>query len=142
MNKNKMFVLIGIPGAGKSTWATAQRLPVISSDAIRGELYGDESVQGDGALVFSIVHKRLSEAIKHGDTIFDATNVSRRSDLFTKYGDKCDLIAVYFDTPLEVAKERNHNRSRVVPDFVIERMAKRLVAPKKEEGWKEIIVVK
>ena len=41
------YMYIGLPGSGKSTIAVAQKgATIISSDAIRGELYGDENILG------------------------------------------------------------------------------------------------
>ena len=40
-----LHIVCGIPGSGKSTWAAKQKGTVISTDAIRGELFGDETAQ-------------------------------------------------------------------------------------------------
>ena len=45
---NKFYMIVGIPGSGKSTIAEEIALKepaiIVSSDVIRGDLYGDESV--------------------------------------------------------------------------------------------------
>ena len=64
---SKLFMLIGIPGSGKST--ASQKLseiynaPIYSSDDIRKELYGDASVQDNPKKVFDILHKRIIEGL-------------------------------------------------------------------------------
>ena len=50
----KLEILIGIPGSGKSTYAKEEHESnsnsvYLSSDKIREELYGNESVQGNPA---------------------------------------------------------------------------------------------
>jgi predicted kinase len=53
----------------------------------------------------------------------------------------CDAEAIYFDVPLEVCRERNLRRNRVVPDDALERMAAKLVPPDLAEGFTRITVV-
>ena len=76
-------MLVGIPGAGKSTWAKKNintNTRYFSSDEIRKELYGDENFQGDPAEVFSVMQRRTVESLKSGfNVIYDATNVSRKN---------------------------------------------------------------
>ena len=55
-----LIVLIGPPGCGKSTlarqWqAAAPDRHWISTDAIRGELFGDAAVQGDWSAIWQVV---------------------------------------------------------------------------------------
>ena len=72
-------MLVGLPGSGKSTWAEKQNMDIFSSDAIREELYGDASIQGDNNLIFDLLHSRIIENLKSGkDSIFDATNLSSK----------------------------------------------------------------
>ena len=79
----KFVMLIGLPGAGKSTytnkdhtsfWETVIKLKsgfiVLSSDAIRKEVYGDETIQDDPQKIFDIMNKRAIESLKQGIDAF------------------------------------------------------------------------
>ena len=75
-----LFFLVGISGSGKSTiaqeYAEKFNAEVFSSDKIRFELYGDESIQDNPQKVFQILHKRIKTALKQGkNAIYDATNL-------------------------------------------------------------------
>ena len=133
-----LYVPIGIPGSGKSTYGKQlakenKNLRIVCPDDIRAELYGDASIQGDGKKVFSIAYSRATEYLKSGkDVYFDATNVtalSRSRLLKALYPLFNSSIAVYFDVPLEVCKKRNSERPRVVPESVLDRMSKKLQEP-------------
>lgn len=83
----KLFMMVvGLPGSGKSTWAknyienTYEKIVYLSSDAIRKELYGDESIQGNPNEVFELMKKRTLAALKENcQVIYDATNVTRKN---------------------------------------------------------------
>jgi predicted kinase len=86
----RLILLIGLPGSGKSSLASmlAAAYPgsqVISTDAIRAELFGSESVQGPWLLVLPQVEQQMRQAVEQSlMAIYDATNavrvtVSRRS---------------------------------------------------------------
>lgn len=80
----KLEILIGLPGSGKSTYAKEEHESdsnsvYLSSDKIREELYGNESVQGNPAEVFTLMQSRAIEALKNGrDVFYDATNLTRK----------------------------------------------------------------
>lgn len=142
---SKLYTMVGLPGSGKSTWAGARSdCMVVSTDAIRKELFGDESEQKNGALVFEIAYARLAQAValRH-DVIFDATNLKRRNraELFKRFPN-VEHIAVYVNTPFLLCKKRNRNRARQVPVSVIRRMSYQLEPPILEEGFSQIIEVK
>jgi predicted kinase len=48
---------------------------------------------------------------------------------------------VFFDVPLEVCRERNRSRDRVVPEEALKRMALKLKPPTLEEGFSGITVI-
>jgi predicted kinase len=50
--------------------------------------------------------------------------------------------AVFFDVPVEVCRERNRRRGRVVPEEVLDRMAAKLVPPSTGEGFSKVTVIR
>jgi len=49
---------------------------------------------------------------------------------------------LFFAIPIEVVKERNKNRDRVVPEYVIDRMFKNIEIPTEEEGRDTIKIIR
>ena len=142
MRRPIVYVMIGAPASGKSTHAKSLHGRIISSDAIRVKLYGDESIQGNSADVFTVFYSMAKiELAKGNDIILDATNltVKNRKNVFNNLkGYNCKYIAVVCFSPLETLLERNRNRSRVVPEDVVTRMYKSFQEPSYEEGFDEI----
>jgi len=139
---NKLYTMVGIPGSGKST--IANQIPntvVISSDAIRKELYGAEEIQGNGKQVFDLVYKRIGEELAKGnDVVFDATNLTPRARKAV-FRFSAEHIAVYVRTNLNTCLARNSARFRTVPKEIIFKMNGRLIPPSKLEGFKTIIII-
>ena len=140
----KVYVMCGLPGSGKTTIAhqIAADLDavVISSDSIREELYGDESVQGQPSVVFDALYSRAHAVIDDNlSVILDATNIKKRdrARVFQEFPDN-EIAAFVINTPVEVCKQRNGERERVVPEYVIDRMAKSFEVPTREEGFVKI----
>jgi len=147
-----LWVLIGLPGSGKSTWASYFQqanapIALISTDQIRQELFGNEATQGPWLQVWATVVERWQQAAQQTQTgqlrgaIYDATNAQRRhrrtviqqarSSGFTR------LLAVWVDVPLSICLERNQQRSRQVPSEVIHTMARQIdgAPPHCDEGF-------
>ena len=139
----RVVVLVGLPGSGKSTWAAAQGLPVLSSDAIRLILAGDVADQSIHKQVFATLRHLLKQRLALGRpvTCIDATHLTpwERRPYLRMPG--CRVEAVFFDTPLAVCQARNRARERVVPAGAIERMAAKLVKPSKAEGFWRVRVI-
>ena len=74
-------LLIGLPASGKSTYARRYlSTPIVSSDALRAELYGDENDQRHNREVFQVLHARVQMALAHSeDIVVDATNLTMKS---------------------------------------------------------------
>ena len=143
MSKNVLIVMCGLPASGKSTYsqwlAESGVFKRVCPDSIRGELYGDENIQGDGKQVFAIAHRRI-KFLGQGknNVVFDATNIDRktRKDLVKEMRPYFDIIICkWFSTPLLTCKFRNAKRERQVPYEVLERMAERFRAPMLDEGF-------
>lgn len=137
----KLTIMIGIPGSGKSTIASAFG-EVVSTDAIRGELFGDEGDQRNGNRVWREAYSRIHALLAEGkDAVLDATNVSakRRKEEIAEFAEASEIMAVWVDTPIEVAIKRNANRDRKVPYSVIRRMNNQLEIPNLDEGFSTIV---
>lgn len=148
MEEPIVYVLVGCPACGKSTFAkSVNDAIIISSDAIREELYGSEAIQGNGKEVFSLYYDRATNATKKGyNVILDATNVTRkaRKNIFSNYKKSnvaCKFVAVCFEKEFDVLVKQNTERERKVPKEVIERMYNSYVRPIEQEGFDEIIVM-
>lgn len=152
LSSPRLLLLIGLPGSGKSTLATLllksnfDRL-LISTDAIREQLFGNEAIQGPWLLVQAELQRQLRQAalqIVQGctqDTIFDATNVVRRhrrqAIALSRNCGFNHITGLWLDVPLEVCLKRNLKRDRHVPEAVIQRMHRRLIGapPSLQEGF-------
>lgn len=151
MERPSLILLVGLPGSGKTTYANNRIFNChgqeihLSSDSIRAELYGDESVQGDPSEVFALMQKRAVEALNDGKyVVYDATNITRKDRasiiaLCPKFAKiECHIIWA----PIEVCIERDAARKRTVGKAVIDKMLKRFQAPYYDEGIDEIRIIK
>ncbi len=138
--------MIGLPGSGKSTWLAERGITAISSDGIRKLLTGDATNQSVNGQVFLLVRKMLRLRLKNGqeETYIDATNLTKKErhsyvKIAREFG--AEVEALYFDVPLEVCKERNRKRERVVPDEAMDYLAGRFQPPNVSEGFTKIVRV-
>lgn len=140
-------MLAGIPGSGKSTWAKdyiewnkSKQVILLSSDALREELLGDENNQEKNTDIFAELYRRAKVALEEGkNVILDATNISQKRRMhvvreFKKY----EKEVVCFIVPFETAVERDKNRKRTVGEDVIKRMFSQFQMPVVEEGWDRV----
>jgi predicted kinase len=145
--RQRVILMVGLPGSGKSTYLERMGVTPLSSDAVRQLLADDTTDQTIHGRVFNtiryLVRQRL--AIGRPVTYVDATHLTpgeRRPyvKIARQYG--CDVEAVFFDVPLEVCLERNRGRARVVPEEAMRKMAAKLVPPAVDEGFSRVTVVR
>ena len=150
MNRPKLILLVGIPGSGKTTFAKnyieqSANTIHLSSDVIRKELYGDESIQGNPAEVFSLMQKRAVEALNEGhDVLYDATNVTRkdRASIIGICPKFAKIEAHIIWAPIGICIERDAMRERTVGKEVIDKMLKRFQMPYFDENIDEIKIIR
>lgn len=155
MAVTKLILMVGISGSGKSMMAeelkqkynfvTGVNTIVVSSDALRKELLGDENDQSQNDRIFNELRKRVNNNLNKKNVIVDATNLtirSRRSILaIGKQFPDCEKIAIVMTTPINVAKFQNKQRERIVPDYIIDLQEARFEIPFYEEGFNKIELV-
>ena len=152
---NKLYVLVGVPAAGKSTWVAnqewAEQCAYISTDqyvekfARRvGKTYSevfDAVMRRAVRLMMRAVHKAQREG---KDVIWDqtSTTIASRKRKFNALPEYYP-IAVVFPTPGEDELERRlaSRPGKHIPKKVMKDMIDRYVEPTAKEGFKEIWLV-
>lgn len=150
MNRPTLILLIGPPGAGKTTYAEKyisehSNTVHLSSDKIRKELWGDEATQGDNNEVFYRMQTRAVDGLNFGyDVIYDATNMTRkdRARIIEACPKFARIEAHVIWAPIETCIERDAARRRTVGKEVIDRMLKRFQTPYYDEGIDEINIIR
>ena len=145
------YLLVGIPGSGKSTYAKELSKKtnghIISSDDIRTELFGSRHITKNDKKVFKLMRKRIVDSLQNGiDVICDATNVTpgRRASFL---GDICKInckkVAIVVNRDVKTCITQNQLRSSEcqAPPVAIYTSAKRFVYPTLDEGFDEIMEV-
>lgn len=142
----KLIMLSGLPGAGKSLYATKlnkEEYIIHSSDKIREE-FGDVNDQSKNTDVFTILHRRVKKDLNDGKNVcYDATNLKRNrrvSFLRELKNIPCEKECVLIATPFEECLKQNNNRGRKVPEDVIRRMFKSFQMPCIQEGFDKVTV--
>jgi len=146
----RLIILIGLPASGKSTLAKKivtkyPQCQLISTDAIRAQLFGDEAIQGPWLQVWQQVQQQFHKAVSQKYVaIYDATNAQRRGrrqviDLARETGFS-HITGLWLDKSLKLCLERNKVRQRHVPEEVIMKMYRQLTdaPPSCEEGLDEL----
>ena len=145
MSPPSLYLMTGVPGAGKTTWAKRHaEYEYIGSDEIRHELFGKELTIRGYRKVHKLMLQRANEKLRQGkDVVIDSAHISIRSRRKVLLGvpDCVTKIAVYIDTPVRQALVNNRLRTRHVPIIGIIIQGKRLIPPTITEGFDEIIHV-
>lgn len=127
---NNLYILIGAPGCGKSTWAKEKKAlgwSVVSRDEIRyAYLKNDEAYFSHEKEVFdTFVSTLAASVLSNKNTVADATNLNEtsRTKLLKALAARLlpsayNIIFIYFDTSYATCFRRNalrQDRNRV-PD--------------------------
>ena len=154
--RHKLFITIGCPGSGKSTWIRNNETLfgdnsfIVSRDSIRFSFLGTE----DGYFKHEKeVYKYLINTVKTAlsdceSVIIDATHINKasRQKLFKHLGEHLENVqvnALVFERDIETLLANNSNRTgrEFVPEDVIQRFFNSYEKPTFDEGFDNILYV-
>lgn len=157
MSNPLLYMLVGIPGAGKTAWVS-ENFPdltgyyVASTDrlleiyaAMLGSTYNDVFKEHIGYAEKAMMC-HITDAIMYNyNIIWDQTNISRKSRAgkLNKIPSHYEKVAVFFTTPddQELNRRLANRKGKTIPFHVINSMTEMLEPPDLSEGFDRIVVV-
>ena len=130
---NRLIVLSGVPGSGKSYFSNAlmkdkeKHVYIISSDQLRKEITGHQQDLSQDELVWKLFYSlaRSYSEDKDGIVILDATNAKKeyRYDNIKQYKDLYDEIdLVCFQISKDLVLKQNREREFPIPEDALLRL--------------------
>ena len=158
MSKPTLWMLVGVPGSGKSTWIDyqldhrdAQENVTVASTDDYIELVASSQHKTYNE-VFKDVIKDAEKVMYQGvrfatennmDIIWDQTNLTRKSRAkkLIMIPDRYEKIAIVFPTPDEDELQRRlaSRPGKTIPEHILGGMIEMLEYPKKDEGFDSVL---
>jgi predicted kinase len=152
MEKSKNYTLIGVPGAGKSTWIANQLwvndCVYISSDQLieeearrQGKTYNDVFKDYVNTAISLMLEQVVAARDAGKNIIWDQTSVSikSRKKKFQMLPDYDHIAVVFATPPRDELEQRLASRpGKNIPWEVVNSMINNFEMPTKEEGFTEI----
>jgi len=153
----KLYLLCGIPFAGKSTFAKKfskeKGFSVVDFDEVKFEIFGreikdEDLIQKDWDKVFQKTFQIIENLLKQGDSvIYDMGNFTKKErqkarDIADKLG--IETITIFINTPYKIAKVRFLENKKFPKRFDIseadfESACREMEIPNEDEG--QIIIL-
>ncbi|HEU5268186.1 MAG TPA: LLM class flavin-dependent oxidoreductase [Jatrophihabitans sp.] len=146
-----IVVLVGASGSGKSTWAQRayRAQEIVSSDDLRAIVGSGRYDLDASADAFRLLDEILAARARRGLTcVVDTLGLDpdrRRGYLALARTHRLPAVAVLFDVPAGLARQRNAERDRPGPAPVLAGQlarAARAAAELKAEGWDRVLAVR
>ncbi len=141
---NRLIVLSGVPGSGKSYFSNAlmqdkeKHVYIISSDQLRKEITGHQQDLSQDELVWKLFYSlaRSYSEDKDGIVVLDATNAKKeyRFDNIKQYKDFYDEIdLVCFQISKDLVLKQNREREFPIPEDALLRLIDAFELPDQDE---------
>ena len=137
----KVYITKGIPGSGKTTWALQKQRQHTIGDIVRanrddirellcGKEYHNGSPIGSIENMVTVIQQNIisTAIVNNKDVIIDDCNLNPKflkilTDFITRQSSNVGIEIVDFtNVPYELCLQRNNNRDRKVPEYVMQRM--------------------
>lgn len=151
----KLFLMVGVPGAGKSTYIKnnagkySSAYGIISRDAIRFKMLSEEDEYfAKENEVYAEFIRQINEFLSDDIDVFvDATHITKgsRKKLLDAVSARYEEVnAIWVDLPLNTILTQNAQREgrALVPTSVVRRMFYQFEEPTEKEGFKHIYKIK
>jgi predicted kinase len=150
--KPKLYMLVGVPGSGKSTWIKNQDwalgLTVVSTDVFvedyarkKGKTYSEVFDEYMPTAV-NLMAEQVVFARKHGHTIIwdqTSTTTASRAKKFRMLPEYYAIGVVFrIPEPQELQSRLANRPEKVIPSEVLDNMIANWEEPTLEEGFNEI----
>ena len=138
---NKLIILSGVPGSGKSYFSTLlkskrQHIYIVSSDRLRKEMLGSQRDLSDEKTVWKVLYELVKaySVDENAIVVLDSTNIYSKHrleliDLFKPYFKKIHLI--FFSIKRETLINQNEERNLFLNRFI-----QKLYSYQKRLGYK------
>jgi len=154
MSIPKLYVLVGVPGSGKSTWHSEQDW-LQDAAYISTDRYVEEFAKNMDKTYSEVFKEVMPECVNlmvgdvvvareaGRDIVWDqtSTTIASRKKKFNMLPNYY-AIAVVFTTPepadLIMRLESRYDSGKIIPDNVVQDMINNFEYPTEEEGFKEI----
>lgn len=154
----KAYILIGVPGSGKSTWIAKAPVDWNNTVVASTDNYVEQEAKRQGKTYTEVFKDVMPDAVNHmaktvvdavrnkQDIIWDQTSTTRhtRAKKFRMLPKDYEVIGVVFPTPdsKELARRLGNRPGKTIPDEVIQSMISKWEEPTEDEGFSKIIHVK
>lgn len=154
----KAYILIGVPGSGKSTWISNAPVDWSTTVVASTDNYVEREAKRLGKTYSEVFNDVMPAAVNHmaktvidavhnkQDIVWDQTSTTRhtRAKKLRMLPSNYETIAVVFPTPdeKELAKRLSSRPGKIIPDEVMKNMISKWEEPSIDEGFDKIIYVR
>lgn len=151
----KAYILVGVPGSGKSTWISQAPVDWNNTIVASTDNYVEQEAKRQGKTYSEVFNDVMPDAVKHmANTVIDAVNNNQdiiwdqtsttkhtRAKKLRMLPNNYETIAVVFPTPdkKELSSRLSSRPGKTIPDEVITNMILKWEEPDMSEGFHSII---